>query len=287
MNKRREDSGPEIDDYVDYGVLDQQTVDEGVQTLLNGTGGTSELPHGVNPQQLQNVEKDQSPAITQEDVDKLVRDLTEISKNLLWQYSEWRNKEAEYDPRFQTKNYLINDAPEILIVASLAGLYVTSKAGARLGDLVLSLFQQETDTRTRERIPLDNRQYQIFVSHSWNYDEHRDRIKQFLNDEPQLTYRDFSVPEHDPLEFEDRNDLRQQIYQRVKQSHVVVIPSGMYVAHSEWINEEIEMAKSLGKPLIGVKPWGSSQTPKVVREEADEMVGWQQRSVLNAIARHG
>ncbi|QFU84570.1 TIR domain-containing protein (plasmid) [Natronorubrum aibiense] len=127
----------------------------------------------------------------------------------------------------------------------------------------------------------------MFVSHSWKYSEQRERIEKFLDDEDRLDWQNFSVPEDDPLEFEDTNDLRQQLYQQVRQANVVVVIAGMYVSYSEWIEEEIEMAKHFQKPVIGVQPNGNERLPASVRAAADEIVGWRQRSIVNAIAKHG
>jgi hypothetical protein len=125
------------------------------------------------------------------------------------------------------------------------------------------------------------------VSHSWKYSDHHERIEAFLDDEDQLEWQNFSVPEDDPLEFDDTNDLRQQLYQQVRQANVVIGVAGMYVSYSEWIEEEIEMAEHFEKPIIGVRPHGNEQLPAVVSETADEIVGWRQQSIVNAIAKHG
>jgi hypothetical protein len=61
----------------------------------------------------------------------------------------------------------------------------------------------------------------------------------------------------------------------------------MYVSHSEWIEEEIAMAEHFGKPIIGVRPNGNKRLPAVVKEAADEIVGWRQLPIVNAIAKHG
>ena len=42
----------------------------------------------------------------------------------------------------------------------------------------------------------------IFISHAWKYSEHYNKIVQWLNeaqDEGKLTWKNYSVPSHDPL----------------------------------------------------------------------------------------
>jgi hypothetical protein len=65
---------------------------------------------------------------------------------------------------------------------------------------------------------------------------------------------------------------------------IVIILSAMYAAYSEWIDFEIDAAVSYGKYIIGVKPWGQERIPTKVQNNADEMVGWNKNSVVNAVA---
>ena len=55
----------------------------------------------------------------------------------------------------------------------------------------------------------------------------------------------------------------------------------------KWINIEIEIAKSYGKPKIGIEPWASEKTSKVVKDNADKIVKWQGTSIVAAIKELG
>ena len=57
----------------------------------------------------------------------------------------------------------------------------------------------------------------------------------------------------------------------------------MYAHYSEWINYEIDIAKSYNKKIIGVRPWGSERMPLVVQNASDRIVGWQKNSIVSAI----
>ena len=214
-------------------------------------------------------------------------DLASLGKDLLAGYANWKGGQADFDPQDDPLHYIWYDAPELILGAILAG-GVAFKGVQGLGSLVpAESSTEEPSTTTQPRLPLENRPYRVFVSHSWKYSEQRERIEEFLDSEERLNWQNFSVPEDEPLEFEDANDLRQQLYRQVGQANVVVVLSGMYVSYSGWIEEEIELAKHFEKPVIGVQPHGNERLPKSVREAADEVVGWRQRSIVNAIARHG
>ena len=42
--------------------------------------------------------------------------------------------------------------------------------------------------------------YDVFISHAWSYHDNYYRMVNFLNDAPRFNWRNYSVPEHDPLE---------------------------------------------------------------------------------------
>lgn len=50
-----------------------------------------------------------------------------------------------------------------------------------------------------------------------------------------------------------------------------------------WIEMEMKLADDLGKPMLGVKPWGNARVPSEVRDPVDEMVGWQSHSVVGSV----
>jgi hypothetical protein len=64
--------------------------------------------------------------------------------------------------------------------------------------------------------------------------------------------------------------------------------AGVYATHSKWINKEIDIAKrqfTTPKPIVAVKPWAQTNVSSVVRENANELVGWNTESVVAAIRR--
>jgi hypothetical protein len=63
-----------------------------------------------------------------------------------------------------------------------------------------------------------------------------------------------------------------------------VILAGVYSTYSTWINKEIEIAKQVySKPIVAIEPWASEKTSKVVKDNADVIVKWQSRSIVQTI----
>lgn len=140
--------------------------------------------------------------------------------------------------------------------------------------------------------------YKIFVSHSWSYPDSYDRLMQMLNNKMGFSYQNFSVPKDNPIHYaQNDTTLYQAIKSRVDQVDVILILAGVYATHSKWINLEIKAAKSsnglLGalsgymtnKPIIAVEEWGALKTSGVVKDNANEVVGWNSDSIIDAIKR--
>lgn len=132
--------------------------------------------------------------------------------------------------------------------------------------------------------------YNIFISHAWRYSEHYNKIVQWFNEAQEegiLTWKNYSVPEHDPLIDPNttvgKNKLKEMLKNQIAPASKIIVLSGMYVAYSEWISYEIDTAVSYNKYIIGVEPWGQERIPDKVKSNSDIMVGWNKKSIINAV----
>ena len=130
------------------------------------------------------------------------------------------------------------------------------------------------------------RNYHILISHSWDYNNNYETIKDWLSASKYFLWTDYSVPVTKPLTASGVSELKQKIRNRISLCSCVIILSGMYVSYSDWIDFEIDAAVEMGKPIIGVKPWGQERVPTKVQDNADIMVGWNTASVIDAVRRY-
>ena len=121
----------------------------------------------------------------------------------------------------------------------------------------------------------------LFFSHSWAYEDHYERLKELLGD--RLLFIDYSIPKDDPVHTKSAEELAEAIAHKMRPCDAVIILAGVYATHSRWIKEEIKIAKRLGKKIIAVKLWGSERTSRIVKENADYIVGWNAESLVKAI----
>lgn len=131
--------------------------------------------------------------------------------------------------------------------------------------------------------------YNIFISHAWKYSEHYKKIVQWLDEaqsEGKLKWKNYSVPQHSPLIDPDsasgKKHLKEELKKQIAPVSKVIILSGMYASHSEWIGFEIDTAVNYNKDIIGVKPWGQERIPSKISSNAS-MVGWNKNSVIDAV----
>ncbi len=124
--------------------------------------------------------------------------------------------------------------------------------------------------------------YDLFISHAWDYNDDYYKIVNYLKSAPYFLWRNYSVPEHDPLPM---TKLAQRLYNQISPVNSVIIVAGMYVPQSDWILKEIEIAQNLDKPIIGVRPWGAQVVPRIVQSVACEVVGWNTNNIIGAIRR--
>lgn len=137
---------------------------------------------------------------------------------------------------------------------------------------------------------MSTRQIHVFISHAWAYSAHYDTLEKWIFQEKwssgqaSLDFRDYSVPRHNPIHnVTSTKALQDAIFNQISRSHVVVIPSGMYATHSNWIQKEIDGAKLYGKPILAVNPWGQERKAGVVLNNANIGVGWNKQPLINAI----
>lgn len=127
-------------------------------------------------------------------------------------------------------------------------------------------------------------EYPLFISHSWDYGDDYERLVGLLEEKSYFQFRNYSVPQENEIDASSNAELRQHLRDKqIGPSSIVIVLAGMYSEYSYWIKKEIEIAEDLGKPIIGVEPWGQERTPEEVKEAADKMAGWNVDSIVDAI----
>ena len=115
--------------------------------------------------------------------------------------------------------------------------------------------------------------YHVFISHAWHYGDQYNTVVDWLK-ESTLLVRNYSVPKHDPVDAKNIPKLKAALTEQISHANIVIIIAGMYVAHSNWIDYEIDEAVRMEKTIIALKPGGNEQIPLKVQDAAKELVNW-------------
>jgi hypothetical protein len=136
----------------------------------------------------------------------------------------------------------------------------------------------------------DLKTYDLFISHVWRYNSEYYKLVEFINNATYFKWRNYSVPEHDPLVDPDTQvgkiTLSNKLDGQIRPVNCVLVLAGMYASYSDWIEKEIKIANGYNKPIIGIKPWGQERIPSLVESQAREKIGWNTDSIISAIRKY-
>ena len=127
--------------------------------------------------------------------------------------------------------------------------------------------------------------YHVFISHAWHYGDQYNTVVDWL-EESTLLFRNYSVPKHDPVDANNTAKLKSALTEQISHANIVIIIAGMYAAHSDWIDYEIDEAVRMGKTIIALKPRGNERMPLKAQYLADELVNWSSQSLISAIRKY-
>ncbi|NLV15203.1 TIR domain-containing protein [Haloarcula argentinensis] len=126
--------------------------------------------------------------------------------------------------------------------------------------------------------------YRLFVSHSWDYSDEYENLTDLLDEANHFKYMNHSIPEEEEIDADTDEELEEELREgQIKPASVVIALAGLYSSYSDWISREIRIAEDEDKPILGVEPWGSGSTSNYVERHADQVVGWNTDSIVEAI----
>lgn len=126
--------------------------------------------------------------------------------------------------------------------------------------------------------------YDVFISHAWHRDEHYYRAVAMLDEAPFFSWKNLSVPEHDPVDAMAGRSIEYYLRANMRRASVLILCAGMYVSHSEWIDFEISFARRIGRPIVAIAPWGAARLPAGAAYAVETVS--RSDSLVAAIRRH-
>lgn len=125
--------------------------------------------------------------------------------------------------------------------------------------------------------------YKLFISHSWEYDNLLQNLKDLLNERGYFSAEYYQFEKNCPCNSEKASVIKANITKRLKETEVVLAIAGVSASYSEWMQWEMDKALELGLNIVGVIPRGNERISQEVCKRSVEDVRWNTESVVNAI----
>ncbi|CDT25261.1 TIR domain-containing protein [Chryseobacterium sp.] len=128
--------------------------------------------------------------------------------------------------------------------------------------------------------------YKIFISHSWSYSSDLTDLQNLLNSRGYFNVEFTEASKDVPINSTNATYIKAKLRAKISTSDVVLALAGMYASHSDWMPWELDTAKSLGIPIIGVIPRGQERISQEVYSRSVVDVKWSTESIVEAIRNH-
>lgn len=128
--------------------------------------------------------------------------------------------------------------------------------------------------------------YTIFVSHSWDHSDDLDGLHSLLRRRGYFSYDAREVTRDKPINSLNATYIKSQLREKIRSSNILLALAGIYASHSEWMQWEIETAKGLGVPVVGIIPRGQERISRIVYDNSVTDIRWNTESIVSAIREY-
>ena len=125
----------------------------------------------------------------------------------------------------------------------------------------------------------------LFVVHTFS--DHPDylRVFEYLESSPNFFYINCSAPQSVPPAG-GKEALKDEYRKQIRNTEVVIVPAGIYIDNHDWVTYQMDAAQAINIPLVVIQPFGgTAQLPEKLAERAGEIVGWNERNIVDAVRR--
>jgi hypothetical protein len=124
----------------------------------------------------------------------------------------------------------------------------------------------------------------LFVTHAWDNSDDYLRVFEYLESARNFFYKNYSTPDKRPNSV-DREVLREDLRKQIAPAEAVLALSSLYATQQDLLTFQLLYAQANNKPVVLLKPFGAGEPPKAILDLAEEVVGWDERALVDAIRR--
>jgi hypothetical protein len=125
----------------------------------------------------------------------------------------------------------------------------------------------------------------VYVTHAFASNPDYHRVFEYLEALPNFFYRNVSVPDAVP-QVGGKEALKEEYRVQLKTAEVVVVLGSLYIENEYWTTYQMDAAQASDLPLVALEPFGGNvKMPEAVAKRAAEVIGWNERVMIDAIRR--
>ena len=124
----------------------------------------------------------------------------------------------------------------------------------------------------------------LFVTHVWDAGPDYQRVFEFLERTGKFYYQNYSAPERRPST--EKEAQREELRRQIAPVEVVIALAGLHHTHPDMLMFQLNYTKASDKAVVLLEAFGAKwEIPKALRDLADEVIGWNDRDLLDAVRR--
>lgn len=125
----------------------------------------------------------------------------------------------------------------------------------------------------------------VFVVHTFAEQPDYMRVFEYLESRPNFYYRNCSRPDVRPGG-DGSDGVKEELRRQVEEAEIVILPVAMFALNPVLVTFQVDLAKSLGKPVLAIKAFGETMAiRKSLLDKADDIVDWNNRAITEAIKK--
>ena len=125
----------------------------------------------------------------------------------------------------------------------------------------------------------------IYVTHMFTDHPDYHRVFEYLESASNFFYKNCSNPADIPAAG-GQDAIRETLLQQIRSAEIVVVVSTMFTENRSLITFEMDAAGAAEIPLLALEPFGGmGKVPAEVEARCAEVVGWNERLMVDAIRR--
>jgi len=125
----------------------------------------------------------------------------------------------------------------------------------------------------------------VFVTHVFS--EHPDyhRVFEYLESASNFFYKNCSKPDDIPVSG-GQEAIKEKLLEQIRNAEIVLVVSTMFSENRSLITYQMDVAQAADLPLLALEPFGGTgMVPAEVEARAAEVVGWNDRMMVDVIRR--